>query len=57
VEELAVGQRTLATQPESKYERERERGCVFVCVLPASRRYGEGEEAGAGGWLCIYINT
>lgn len=70
MEELAVGQRTLATQTESERaswrKREREREGVRICVriLSANRRYKRGaggkrerEGGKAGGWLCIYINT
>lgn len=66
MEELAVGQRTLATldgERASWRKRERERECVFVCVYyPPTDGYKrgagrEGEGGKAGGWLCIYINT
>lgn len=43
------------SEEEGERQRERINGCVFVCVLSASR-YEEGGRAG-GGWLCIYINT
>jgi len=54
VEELAVDQRTLATQAESKREREGGGSACLCAYYPPADGMRRG---GAGGWLCIYINT